>query len=411
MWLSKKKIFFSWSLVFLCVLSILTIAPIARSIRNYVEANWNAAVFGYIVLFVVTGSLVFCSYFLWFRLKIRALSNYLWLAAVALVYIFFTLKLWERPEEAIHFLEYGLLGFLLFKAFQHHIPDKSVYVAAFFLGTLIGIFDEILQWMIPLRYWDLRDVGLNALSVALFQVAIWKGLKPKIPSIQVKPRSIKIISWLLASNLLLLGLCSTNTPQRVDSYTKLFPSLSYLKYEEPMREPKLKHRDPEIGIFYSRLSLEDIAKMDEVRAEEYGAIFTEWRTKKFAEFLLNFPGYARPFLYEMRVHIFRRNRRYSLAKKADNKKDREENMFIAYKENLILEKYFGKTLHKSPYKWQNKRSRQIEEEIDTTAFYRSPVGVTAQIPLEEKALWGVILLIIISLVYINKRYSRQKKSA
>jgi VanZ family protein len=408
--LLKKKIFFSWTLVFLCALSILTIAPIARTIRNYVEANWDAAVFGYIVLFVVTGALVFCSYFLWFRLKIRSLSNYLWLAAVATIYIFFTLKLWERPEEAIHFLEYGLLGFLLFKAFQHHIPDKSVYFAAFFLGTLVGIFDEILQWMIPLRYWDLRDVGLNALSIGLFQVAVWKGLKPKIPSTQVRPRSIKIISWLFASNLLLLGLCSSNTPQRVESYTKLFPFLSYLKNEEPMREPKFKHRDPEIGVFFSRLSIEEIAKMDAERAEEYGSIFTEWKTKKYRDFLLNFPGYARPFLNEMRVHIFRRNRRFSLAKKAHNKKDREENMFIAYKENLILEKYFGKTLQKSPYRWHNKRSLQIEKEIDTTPFYKSPVGAMAQIPLEEKALWGIILLIIISLVCINIRFSRQNKT-
>jgi hypothetical protein len=178
-----------------------------------------------------------------------------------------------------------------------------------------------------------------------------------------------------------------------------------------MREPKFKHRDPEIGVFLSRLSLEDLEKMDEERAEEYGAIFTEWSSKKFGEFLLNFPGYARPFLYEMRVHIFRRNRRFSLAKKADNKKERDENMFIAYKENLILEKYFGKTLQKSPYRWQNERSLQIEKEIDTTRFYKSPVGAIAQIPLEEKALWGIILLIIISLVYINTRLFRQKRSA
>jgi hypothetical protein len=178
-----------------------------------------------------------------------------------------------------------------------------------------------------------------------------------------------------------------------------------------MREPQFKHRDPEIGVFFSRLSLEDIAKIDAERAEEYGTIFTEWKTKRYRDFLLNFPGYARPFLYEMRVHIFRRDRRFSLAKKTADQKDREENLFISYKENLILEKYFGKTLQKSSYKWRTKRLKQIEAEIDIAPSYRSPVGAMAQIPLEEKALWGIIFLSIIALVYMNKRLSRKIKSS
>jgi len=408
---SKKKIFFAWLLVCICILSIFLIVPVARTIRNFVETNWNVSLFGYSVLFVVISAFLCCLYFLWFRLKIRALSNYIWLAAIAAVYIFFTLKLWKRPEEAIHFLEYGLLGFLLFKALQHHISDKSIFLAAFFLGALIGISDEILQWMIPLRYWDLRDVGLNALSVGLFQIAVWKGLEPEIPATQIKPKSIKIVSWLFAANLLFLGLCSSNTPPRVRSYTKLFPFLTYLEKQEPMNEIKFKHKDPEIGVFISRLSSEDLTRTDRERAEEFGAIFKEWATKKYGDFLINFPGYAQPFLHEMRVHIFRRDRRFSLAKKSDNQNDRKENLFIAYKENLILEKYFGKTLQNSPHKWRNTRPKQIETEIDTTHFYRSPVSATAHIPLAEKLLWGVILLIIITLVYLNIRISRHQKSA
>ncbi len=404
---SKKKLFLSWLLVFLCVFSILLIVPVARAIRNYVESEWDASVFGYFVIFAVISVFLFCLYFLWFRLKIRALPNYLWLIAIALVYVFFTLILWARPEEAIHFLEYALLGFLLFKAFQHHIPDKSIFLAALLLGTIIGIFDEILQWMIPLRYWDLRDVGLNALSLGLFQLAIWKGLKPEIPSARVKPKSIKIISWLLASTLLLLGLCSSNTPPRVRTYTKRLPFLSFLENQEPMHELKFKHKDPEIGVFFSRLSLEDLARTDTEKGEEYGAILMDWKEKKYGDFLINFPGYGAPFLHEMRVHIFRRDKRYSLAKKAVNNKGREKNLFIAYKENLILEKYFGKTLQKSPHKWRNTRPKQIEKEIDTTPSYRSPVSAATHIPLEEKTLWGVILLVIIALVYLNIRISRK----
>ena len=407
---SKKKIFLSWSLVFLCALSIFLLVPLARTISNFVKAYWNVSLFGYSVLIVVFVVLLLSLYLLWHRLKIRSVSQYLWLAAVAVVYVFFTLKLWRRPEEAVHFLEYGLLGFLLFKAFRHHIHDKSVYIAAFLLGAMIGLFDEILQWMVPLRYWDLRDVGLNALSVGLFQVAVWKGIKPEIPSTGVAPKSIRTISWLLVANLLLLGLCSSNTPPRVRSYTKLFPLLSFLNKQEPMKELKYKHKDPEIGVFFSRLEVEELKRIDSERTEEYSAIFKEWSTKKYGDFLINFPGFDHPFLHEMRVHIFRRDRRFSEANKTGSQKNREKNLLIAYKENLILEKYFGKTLKRSPHKWRNKRSIKIESEIDVMQFYKSPVSASSPIPFKEKTLWGIISVISIILIFLNIWISRKQES-
>jgi len=407
---SKKKMFFSWLLVILCILAIFLIVPIARTIRNFVEANWNVSLFGYSVLFVVTGAFLFCLYFLRFRLKIRAFSHYLWLAAVALVYVFFTLKLWERPEEAIHFLEYGLLGFLLFQALRHHIHDKGIYFIAFLIGALVGIFDESLQWMIPRRVWDFRDLGLNALSVGLLLVAIWKGIRPKLQDIRSQSGSTRIISYLLITYLILFGLCFSNTPDRVQSYTKVFPFLSFLQKEEPMNELKFKHKDPEIGVFFSRLEIEELNKIDTERAEEYGQIFKDWTKKKYQDFLNYFPGYSQPFLYEMRVHVFRRNKRFWEANKTEDEKTQKENLFIAYKENLILEKYFGNTLQKSPYQWPKRRIERIGREIDVTKFYKSPVSAASPVPFKEKTLWGMILLIIAALIFLNVRISRKQKS-
>lgn len=403
---SKKKILLSWIWVFLCILSIFLIVPIARTIRNFVEAKLDVSFFGYMVLLVVMIALFFGLYILWFRLKIRSFINYFWLVIVALIYVFYTLKLWKRPEEAVHFLEYGLLGFLLFQALKHHIHDKGIYLIAFIAGALVGIFDEAFQWMIPRRVWDFRDLGLNALSVGLFQVAIWKGIRPKLQGIHRKSKSIRIISCLLGTYLVLLGLCSSNTPDRVQSYTKLLPFLSFLQKEAPMNELKHKHEDPDIGVFFSRLETGELVKTDKERAEEYGQIFEEWISKKYQDFLTYFPGYARPFLHEMRVHVFRRNRKFQLANEATTDRSRKENLFIAYKENLILEKYFGNTLLKSPFKWSQKRIERIEKEINVTRFYRSPVSAGSPIPLNEKTLWGVILLIIITLVYLNIRISR-----
>lgn len=408
---TKKKIFLSWLGVILCIVSIFLVVPVARTIRNFVETTWNVSLFGYSVLIFVSIAFLAGLYVLWFRLNIRSLSNYLWLAAVALVYVYFTLKLWGRPEEAIHFLEYGLLGFLLYQALRHHFHDNGIYLIAILIGALVGILDEALQWMIPRRVWDFRDLGLNALSVGLFQIAVWQGIRLKPRSSRMQSKSVKAISLLSITYLLLFGLCFSNTPDRVQSYTKLFPFLSFLQKEEPMSEFKCKHRDPEIGVFFSRMTLEKIAETDSNRAEEYGRIFEEWASRKYNEFLTYFPGYARPFLHEMRVHVFRRDRMFSLAKQADTPKARKDYLFIAYKENLILEKYFGNTLRVSPYKWREKRITAIRKEIDPSSFYKSPVSAGFPIQLRETTMWGIILVLIAFLIFLNIRLSAQKKGS
>jgi hypothetical protein len=406
---SKKKILFSWLWVALCILSIFLIVPIARSVRNFVEELWNVSLFGYSVLFIVCAVFLISLYFLWFRFKIRAVSNYLWLAAIALVYVYFTLKLWKHPEEAIHFLEYGLLGLLLFQALRHHIDDKSIYMAAFLIGGLVGIFDEVLQWMIPRRIWDMRDIGLNALSSGLCQIAIWKGIRPKLLSSHVQPKSLQMVSWLLVAGFILLSLSLSNTPKRVKTYSEFLPFLSFLLKEEPMTEDIHKHRDPDIGIFYSRLTLEELKKIDKERAEEYGLILDEWSEKRYVDFLEYFPAYARPFLHEIRVHIFRRDVKYREGIRSSKPEVKKENLFIAYKENLILEKYFIQTLQKSRYKWPQRIKEQVKAKTYKTSFYKSPVSATTYFPLDEKVRWAIVVGIAILLFIFNIWFSRRKK--
>jgi len=256
----------SWLLVLCCVIAIFLIVPLARTIQRFVESQWGRLFFGYAVLAAVGGITVTLIILFLFRLKIRSFSNYFWLLLVSTLYVYFTLKLWDMPVEAIHFLEYGLLGFFLSRALKYDIKDKSIYFIAFFIGSFVGIFDEILQWIVPLRLWDIRDVGLNALSSGLFQIGLWKGIRPKGIFPRIKPKSWRVLSACLGANILLIGLCLSNTPQRVSFYTKVFPSLSFLKKEEPMNRFRQRIEDPEIGVFYSLLKAENLKREDRERA-------------------------------------------------------------------------------------------------------------------------------------------------
>ena len=405
-----KKALFAWVWVALCTLSIFLVVPLARTIQKFVSARWGRAFFGYGVLAATAVAFCILIFTLVFRLRVRSASNYLWLAAVAALYVHFTLQLWRAPEEAVHFLEYGLLGFFLFRALSLTIRDKSIYPTAFLIGSLIGIFDEVLQWMMPGRYWDFRDAGLNALAIGLFQVALWKGIKPRVISGKIGPKSIRRVSVLLAANMLFLGLCASNTPRRVAAYTRRLPFLSFLVKEEPMYEFTQKHADPEVGTFYSRLSIEDLGKEDTERADHWGKILKDWKDKDYSLFLREHHPLLHPFLYEMRIHIFRRDRKAEDVLKAKDEKSRREDLFIAFKENLILEKYFGRTLDVSTYRWSEEKKAEIAASIDPAAPYRSPVSA-GPFQIREKTLWLGILAGLGLLLGLNLALlSREKRS-
>lgn len=371
----KRKIILSWLWVVLCSLGIFAIVPLARTIQEFVAEKWGKEFFGYLVFLVLGAGILALLYFLIFKFKIKSPANYIWLGGIGAVYTYFTLKLWEVPVEAVHFLEYGLLGFFLFKALRHHVGDKSIYITAALLALFVGTFDEILQWVTPERMWDFRDVGLNGLSGGLFQVAVWKVVRPKDISPKIKPRSWRVVSVVLGGCLLLLGLCASNTPQRVAEYTRWFPALSFLQKEEPMSEFGYKYKDPQMGIiFYSRLSLKKIHKMDKKYGKNYGDILNKASKMRYQKFLNIYNPGANPFLHEVRVHIFRRNRYFHRAKKVSNPQRKERFYFVAYKENLLLEKYYRKTLKNSPYWWDKRKKMRLSSRLSSRLKRNTEAG-------------------------------------
>jgi len=404
----RTKKFSAWLWVGFCTLSILMIVPLARAIQRFVTAHGGRALFGYAV--IAATAVAFCAliYVLFFHLKIRSVSQYVWLALIAAFYIYYTLRLWKAPEEAVHFLEYGLLGFFLFRALSFTTQDKSIYFAAFFAGSLVGICDEIFQWAVPGRYWDLRDIGLNAMAAGLFQVALCKGVKPGVIHQAMSAKSVQKASILLGANLLLFGICLSNTPKVVAWYTRIFPKLAFLQKEEAMSEFRAKHKDPEIGVFYSRLSLEELERVDAERAEDYGRRLNEWKDKKYDDFLRTFTGSTHPFLYELRIHLFRRDRKYEEAMTAAGEAQKKNLLFIAYKENLTAQKYFRRTLNRSVYEWPKEKIEEIKAQIDPSIPYNSPVGSGPLATLNIKTMWLSIAIVLAVLAILNILLTRSR---
>ena len=71
----------------------------------------------------------------------------------------------DIPEERVHFLQYGILGILVvFTLRRWSIP--LFLIAAVFVA-MVGAVDELIQWALPNRVGDLRDVLINTVAGVL----------------------------------------------------------------------------------------------------------------------------------------------------------------------------------------------------------------------------------------------------
>lgn len=118
-----------------------------------------------------------------FALVAAGLAAWLWrrrpgrrellvLAAAAGVYAL-VLAFMERPEERLHLLEYGLFAILVRLALRERHrglgrpPARALPWLALALTAVAGWVDEGVQYLLPNRFYDLRDVAFNALAGVL----------------------------------------------------------------------------------------------------------------------------------------------------------------------------------------------------------------------------------------------------
>jgi len=158
----SKKI---WYLITVYILVIYASLPIMPDLVNLVENFSGRQYFGYSIntlLIFIVGALVFQASRIGFKRTLQVL--------IPMVVLFVGVLDLEVPAERIHFLEYGLLGFLVTKAIRK-LNWKSISLALLFvLG--IGAIDEVIQWLLPNRVGDLRDVIMNSVGGGM---GIWVG--------------------------------------------------------------------------------------------------------------------------------------------------------------------------------------------------------------------------------------------
>ena len=72
------------------------------------------------------------------------------------------------PARALHIPEYAILSLFLYNAFIVKYQSKKSYFLSIIIGISAGIVDErIIQYLLPMRYYDLGDILLNSAGIII----------------------------------------------------------------------------------------------------------------------------------------------------------------------------------------------------------------------------------------------------
>lgn len=398
------KQWLAWLYMVIWSLIIFITIPLARTIQKFVTQQWSRYAFTYAVFVAIFSALTVAIFYVHRRRPISR-SGYFWLTAIGALFFGYTTKLGEQaPEEAFHFVQYGVLGILAYRALAYRLHDSSIYFAAAIVCGMVGTLDEFVQWLTPQRFWGLGDIWLNFFAAALIQIAIAKGLKPAFATHRPGLKSLRFLCRLAIGAIALFGVSLLMTPPRIAWVSERVGWFDFLKRNESvLLEYGYLYQDPDIGIFRSRFSPLELKKMDRRRAAEAGKILDQFQAgSTYGSFLSLYTPISDPFVHEARVHLFRRDRYFTSA--ANYKNDPEEyarRLSIAYRENLIVAKYFSNTLQHSSYVWPEKRLALARRHLLNDAAYDSEVSQTLITSISEVQVAGFFMALILGLILIH----------
>ena len=406
----KEKQWLSWLYVAIWTLCIFSVIPMARLIQKYVYQTWGRELFTYVVISVTIIALAVSIIYV-YRLRLNSRTSYFWLIAVAGIIFVYTLDLGkQQPEESVHFILFGVLGVLVYRALTHRLKDPSIFFAGAIICGCIGIVDEFIQWMTPRRLWDLRDIGLNLFSSALVQVAIAKGLRPAFILRGISRENLRFLCGLTITATAVLGGSLLMTPPRIVWISERIGFLEFLKYNDSvMLEYGYLYEDSEAGVFRSRFTPHELKQVEQTRAVEAAKILNKFQDEKlYSLFLGSYTPITDPFVHEARVHLFRRDRYFDKALEiGDNSKWYAAGLTIALRENLIMKKYFYNTLKHSNYIWTDEQSALARQHFLQDDFYDSPVSrdLITRVKEQQVAAFFVALILGLTLFrwYLGKR--------
>ncbi|MBY0495255.1 MAG: VanZ family protein [Cyanobacteria bacterium] len=276
--------------------------------------------------------------------------------------------------ERVHFVEYGLIAFLCYRASLSrrslgeggsYRGDPSILILPLLAAFTVGTCDEWLQWFIPYRVGEAHDVFINLASIVcgvLFALAI---RPPAAFSARLHPASWRGIGMVSAMVWLIFA---------------AFVSQAHLGHMIDV---------PDIGKFKSHYSA---ARLNELQLDRAA----RWKTAP--PIAIRRLSREDQYLDEGLWHVRRRN-----GAEVDE----------AWRENLILERFFVPVLDLPTYaspngnRWPPEQRADFGARANAAASFVSTAESYPLVAWPRTAYWIVVLVIAAILVLVPRALSRR----
>ena len=379
-WRVRRPEVFSWVIVVIYSSIIFLTLSYARDFSNFMMTRFGADIFSRITVVTLLLSGVALLIFL-LRVKTQQTSRLLAFCAIAAMYAFFLSEplranmyaglrwlglntgFWESLEifpiyagEKIHFLEYGVLGLLLCKALGYRINNRSAYWLALVIVYLIGMTDEGIQWWLPSRVGEYRDIWMNIASGALAILSVVLVIRPRAFRGEFHWSSLRLLCYALAVAALYTALFL----QLVHGFGhKIFMPDSGAQFVSSFTEYQLLTLDKQIIQRYESKPAEDIPG-----------------------------GMLEQYEYEANRHHYLRNK-YNDAKK----------FFESYCEQEIVKTYYRSLLRRGKVQLfeYDQNDFAVAPDVNASIFYDSPGHELAILAFSARAMWTTAGLIAVAL--------------
>ena len=259
--------------------------------------------------------------------------------------------------ERFHFVEYGLITFLFYRAWRP-LADPSIVILPALAALLVGTADEWLQWFIPNRVGELRDIFLNGIAIACGLVFSLGADPPAEFRRTFRPGSLQRIGRFAAAFVIALA---------------VFFHAVHIGHDIG---------DEEIGVFKSRYSKDRLGAMAAEKVEE-------WRAHPLP-LVLRRVSREEQYMSEGVTHVQERNEQLTAG-----------DVGAAWKENRILEKYYAPVLDTPSYvsraghRWSPEQRADIEARLaaaqSTAVAYVSAANPYPIYPWRPARFWAIAL--------------------
>jgi hypothetical protein len=294
-------------------------------------------------------------------------------AAIVIAAVYAILNAGENQDsnavELLHFLQYGAVTLLFYRACRE-AGDPSIAILPLLAGLIVGTAEEWLQWFLPVRVGEIRDLYLNLAAITcglLFSIAVDP---PHALTRTFRPGSEKLIARFAIAAILVLA---------------VFVHVVHLGHDI---------RDDELGLFDSRYSRDQLTALQSSKAAQWKTDPPPLEVRRVSR--------EDQYMTEGVQHVRWRNRKWD-----------EGDVLAAWSENRILEKYFAPVLDTPSYisrtghRWPGAQRADAEQraalvrETNPTAVYVSEAFPYPIFTWRTNVYWAIVGALIAAVVLLS----------